>query len=744
MMMKKTPSKKPILIALGILLFLAAACFLGYIIIDRVGENKRAAAAPPTVQLISPTAGDTYPVGQMINVLASAIGTVDIQVLELRLDGQSTEKAFNDGGIDGAFDGHFEITLTEGPHTLSVRATDQNGLIGQSMPITIIGSADKPEDGLLMYVSQEGDTLASIADEFGIDLDKLKELNPDLGDGVIPPGTRVTLPPDRDEEPPQEPAPAPAAGADGQATQPGTQNQPGGPPPNTSPLIEVSEALPIVDWASIITTINTPKAPSGLSASHEGCLVTLSWNDNSTNEDAFRIWFSGLGVPPRVIATVSSSEHTGPVWYQFNTPPAGIYSFWVEAVNSLAAQPSEDVWIGVPATQCEDFTAPYLYFSVNRLEIIGNYDEVYCYVSVEGAPEHRFPKDDFLFYETGILPGETHTEVFWGGIESFVVPYPEDGKIDIEGECLAWSGGSLNSLGTFDAAMVSGGTEFRDTQFIETPNFTIWMIVRPYGYETPEGTYTFFDPDVQIPHNLQITDTGFSAIPNYPSDKEFSWDWQGDESEILGFFVTLNGNSIGFVSKDRRSVIFPAPARCGMHVELEIAVLFNSGILGPSETITFDLPPCQMRAEVIFYAISTGRTRDSLRGKCDQIETYFEQFVWSTGEYKRNLGVGSGYSWRFPMTCGKTYKFDDIGYALTKKRGLDRFEVEINPMNPELEIGLFGWDYDWGSANDPLIMAREKITDLPVDNWQGYYKEIELSGFFDSSSSALVVIRAIP
>ncbi len=128
--MKENKSRKPILITLGILLFLAATLFLVYKIIDRVGENKRAAAAPPTVQLINPIAGDTYPIGQTVNVLASAVGTVDIQVLELRLDGQSTEKAFNDDGIDGAFDGHFEITITEGPHALSVRATDQNGLIG--------------------------------------------------------------------------------------------------------------------------------------------------------------------------------------------------------------------------------------------------------------------------------------------------------------------------------------------------------------------------------------------------------------------------------------------------------------------------------------------------------------------------------------------------------------------------------------------------------------------------------------
>ena len=84
--MKNKQSRKAILITLGILLFLTAAFFLAYKVLDRVGENKRTAAAPPTVQLINPIAGDTYPIGQTVNVLASAVGTANIQMLELRLD----------------------------------------------------------------------------------------------------------------------------------------------------------------------------------------------------------------------------------------------------------------------------------------------------------------------------------------------------------------------------------------------------------------------------------------------------------------------------------------------------------------------------------------------------------------------------------------------------------------------------------------------------------------------------------
>jgi LysM repeat protein len=729
--MKIKRSRKSLLITLGILLFIAAAIFGAFRLIDWIGERKRTAAAPPTVYLNNPKAGEVYPVGQLVYVQASAVGTADIQVLELRLDGQSTGKAFNDDGIDGAFDGQFEITITDGPHSVSVRATDQNGLIGQSIPIQIFGTGDKPEDGLLIYISQEGDTLESIAEDFDEDLDDLKGLNPDLGDGVLPPGTRVKIPQGDEEEPAPDPAPA------GPAIPPAPPAPPGGPPPNTTPLVEITEALPIIDVVSVIRQLNTPKAPDGLTALHEDCLVTLSWNDNSTNEDSFRIWFAGLGLPPRVIANVSSPEQTGPVWYQFNTPPAGIYSFWVEAVNALGAQPSEDIWIGVPATQCEDFTAPYLYFSVNRLEVFGNYDTVYCYISAEGAPEYRFPQEKSLFYQTGVLPTDPQSSVYWGGIRSFVVPYPADGTIDIEGECLAWSGGSLNSLGNFDSSMTANELGFFDTQFIETPNFTVWMIVRPYGKETPEGTYTFFDPTIQPPFNLDIFDTGFSTNPNYPSDKYLSWEWRGNEEDIEGFTVYMNGNPFKLALPHERAVTFPSPGRCGMHLKFEVAANLPNGQTDRSQVLPYDLIPCSMQAVVVFHSIQTGRTNDSPGGDCDQIETYFELVVWGAEKYQRNLGIGSGYSFRYPMTCNKLYEFDDIGYALTKKRYLNWLPIEIDPMNPKLEIGLFGWDYDWGSDNDPIIMVREKITDLPVKNWKGYQKEIILRG---SSATARVFI----
>jgi hypothetical protein len=115
--------------------------------------------------------------------------------------------------------------------------------------------------------------------------------------------------------------------------------------------------------------------------------------------------------------------------------------------------------------------------------------------------------------------------------------------------------------------------------------------------------------------------------------------------------------------------------------------------------------------------------------------------VWGANTVSRDLGVGSGYSFRYPMTCLSLYTFDDIGYALTRKRNLDKLIVQIDPNDPFLEIGLFGWDYDWDSPNDKLIFKRYLITDLPVDNWQGYEKEIRHKNTYEEAGIVVYTIR---
>jgi hypothetical protein len=757
MMMDAKQKRKRILVILGILLFTAAAVFLALKIFDWIMDYRRAEAAPPTVQVISPIAGETFPVGQAILVLSTAQGRSIVQIMELWLDGQSMGKVFNDKSGSSTLSGEFKTSLEEGGHLLSVRAVDQNGLVGQSIPIPIYGTTENPDNVALASLSKEGDTLADIADEFGVNDEDLEQINPELGGGELPSGTRIYLPIGTEEEPPPEPA-APTGG------QPVVAGGQVAPPPNSPMLAEIKRANPIINAFKAITQIKPPPAPDGLEASYKDCLVTLTWNDNSDSEESFRIWFAGLGMPPRVIATVSSSEHTGPVWFQFNTPPAGIYNFWVEAVNSLGAQPSEEVWIGIPATQCEDFTSAYLYFSIENFETVGNYDSVYCYVSVEGAPEQRFPTGENRFINNVVGQfGNGNDFQPDLNVGAFTIPYPEDGEISLQGECLAWSGGSLNSLGEFSTAMQAGNTEFYDVEKITTPNFIITLEVRPYGWEKPQGAvYTTSNPFVKAPYNLVEIDTGIrNGNPYFPTDRILNWEWEGNEKDIEGFTVFLNGNPYALALPHVWHASY-SPPLFAEHIKIEVAANLLNGQSPRSVPLEYDLDPHHWQAEIQLVSIETGGTSDTLGGNCDWIQTYFQFRAFSnaaSGGYHTNKSIywgqdsagaymyrGKKPSLRYAMTCKSYYTFDDIGYALTGKRGQDRIPVNIDPVKPHLGIWINGWDYDELSENDPVVEIDKHFMDLPTDKdrWAAYDKEFVFTDSHDAAATIVKIrVRAI-
>jgi len=83
------------------------------------------------------------------------------------------------------------------------------------------------------------------------------------------------------------------------------------------------------------------------------------------------------------------------------------------------------------------------------------------------------------------------------------------------------------------------------------------------------------------------------------------------------------------------------------------------------------------------------------------------------------------------MTCGKSYTFDDIAYGIYKKRGMDKLVVPIDPENPQLVFGVFGWDYDWGTSDDALVMAKERIKKA-ITYWPVYEEEFVFNQLLES------------
>ena len=94
----------------------------------------------------------------------------------------------------------FDVEIASGGHSLSVRAVDRTGTIGQSQPIPVYGSDVKNEGVRFVTTSQDGDTLNKIAEDYGVDVGELEKINQDLGQGELPPGTAVDLPHNKEQK----------------------------------------------------------------------------------------------------------------------------------------------------------------------------------------------------------------------------------------------------------------------------------------------------------------------------------------------------------------------------------------------------------------------------------------------------------------------------------------------------------------------------------------------------------------
>ena len=184
------------------------SCFTAvlYRVIKLVIADKRTQNSTPVVQITSPNAGETVPANTSILVNATAVGHTPIMRIELWLDGQIVEQSFNQAASNGVFGGQFLASVADGGHFLVARAVDQEGLIGQSLPIPVYGSSLVNDMTTLVYPAKEGDTLGGIANDFGLDIETVNGMNPALGAGGLAGGTVVNLPiRDDDDTQPQQP-----------------------------------------------------------------------------------------------------------------------------------------------------------------------------------------------------------------------------------------------------------------------------------------------------------------------------------------------------------------------------------------------------------------------------------------------------------------------------------------------------------------------------------------------------------
>jgi LysM repeat protein len=729
---------------LAILLILSVLALLGalaYLLYQRQQEQARAEFEPPTVLVTEPVPGvPVPPAGQYLTVSATAWGHIPIGRVELWLDGELKETQDSDQpeGLS-PFYANFGPLMSEGPHMLFVRAVNTLGVVGQSLPVSVV-SAPKPgpDEGFLAVPVGPGETLASIAGAYGTDVATLQKVNPDLNGQEPAAGTAIKVP-----VPPGKVAPAP--------------NSPPPPVPGGSsvqvpnvPMLKVVEPTPRgVGFGPVVGFLvaGPPAQPDGLQAQVKDCKVTLSWNDNATNEVSYEVWMAGLGLPQRTIAKLEPSAPTGPAWFEFPAPQPGFFSFWVEAVNLLGRQPSNIAWVYVDP-QCPTTLATHLQVEALDMSVGGSYDRAYCYASFEGAPEVRLPGDKSAFIQ--VKAGQGDIAAWAAGSHKFAVPIPADGAVEIGGECWGWSGKALNELGSFSGKF---GTETWDgaRRVLEGGSFQIGVAIKPLGALDTRGTYAdrspglpgsaagFYwlpepgkiDPSLPVPYNLKMMGKVSPGVPG--SAKTFlTWDWDGDKKAITGFMVFLNSAGYKEIpNPDARAVQVDLGTSCGDRISWQVVAIAGPARSNFSAPLEYDLPKCPLYAHVTFKTISLLHVRD--RGvldvrldPCDNIGAWLGIYA---NDQKRIGGSWWADLYTGPkaaeMTCG-SYTFKQLFQLWYNEPNPDVLVVPLYGENPEL---TFATRFQSTSENVGSFANWKKTISMPRDQWTKFNQDFSFFGY---------------
>lgn len=674
-----------------------------------LAARKRILEGPPTVFVYSPQDGDTYESGTILTASAVASGANPISRVELWLDGEQLGTQIGESIKQvGAPSMHarFNVQIDKGPHMLSWRAIDNTGLVGQSPPITIFGSHSAADAGVQIdKVVGDGVNIADVAAEHNVEPNEIRKLNPGLGEGPIPNGAKVNVPD------PNNP------GGGGTAPDLPEPNPLPDVPPDT-PMLEVvatTIAFPI-DFRLFMGVL--PSAPKLVKAGFEDCRVRLWWADYADNESYFNVWMQAIGGPPMVIAKLEGSPATGPAWYEFDSPSFGVYYFWVEAVNGAGVQPSEVKLVVVNDDDCGPGIANELRIEAVTMDIYGgSWEKVYCYLSLEGAPEKRIPynDDEFLAFNGG---DSWNISEWMGGNNRILIPIPADEELTLEGECFGWIGNDgPHSLGTFHERIPKSQWDGRNLQ-IDANQFYVVYRVNYHGPIEASGGFIYHDPNLEVPYGLRITrETSTNRyedadLSRYPT---LHWKWDGSSDELTGFTIRVNGNFFATTPPDVRESTMMMPSTCGGTYLFQVAANSDAARSIFSETSPFYQLPCPVMVEVKFLTAYSEYTDDGHGGECDDLAIYYNLWVIG-GELKEHNYWNSNNPFS-PYKCKTVYTFKPQLGATE-----DTMVVPIDPVNPRLIIGTDFWEED--DFGDDIFGETSTLMEREYTEWLNVDKDV--------------------
>jgi len=278
-------SKKRWLIVLGVVLLIGL--ILIALVLGWFSRRGKAFDSRPLVLIHEPGYDDYLQVGGGVIIHATAtedngLARIELWVNDVLVDARDAEDPkLKDMVLFSAW-----VPTYEGEQQIIVRAISSDDVPGQSsIRINVVAAG-----GLAAtHIVKEGETLESIAEEYGTSPDELEDLNPGLGEGGPAPGDGLFLP---DEDPaPEEPSPSP----EGEGEPPVF----GGEPAMMESTFSMSDLIPSREMP-ILLRLEIPRLETQVSYDQLHCYLGLAdglpqWYPDRDHNQATDESFEALG-----------------------------------------------------------------------------------------------------------------------------------------------------------------------------------------------------------------------------------------------------------------------------------------------------------------------------------------------------------------------------------------------------------------------------------------------------------------
>lgn len=680
---------------------------LSYKVLQQYINDKKVTFTAPDVIINYPEDGTTVISDSLLPVNITAMGSNPIARLEMWLDGANTAThipILTVGDSNLTIIHTFHMAMQEGAHLLYFQAIDSLGLVGQSVPITIMAtpiiSSAVEEAGAIPPGSEEPIDLPPSGT--GETSDTL--LQGDFLPSGDPQSQDASLP---DQEPIKEET-------------------------NTNVPMLIKTILPVIDVNSVIAAMlsHQPNAPSDFNAVFEKCRVRLTWFDNADDETQFKVWMQRIGGPVRLIKTLESSPGNGLAWFEFDAPAIGNYSFWVEAANALGGNPSQKVFVAINDASCkQDALATQLEIKALDMYIFQNSEEIYCYLTVDGASQQRIPEDSLSYIK--VFNQWADITSYWGGEKHILLPIPTNDVILLDGECLGYTGNMPLSLGRFHEEIPM---EYWNGSRLELngDGFRVGYLIRLFGTEEAQGYYTFEDTSILQPNFLYMkvkSSSDPSENARLGRTPELHWTWNGSPQNISGFNILLDGKFFRWAAPEYNWTTLRLPTSCGKTYIFQVVAVSGEAQSTPSPVLYYVQPQCEIYAEVKFETFTFTSTDN---GGCEELDSV----TWNLGVDDQFIHFGSYgydtmlYTWK--KGCG-TYNF--LGHTPTfpgsrKPPGDDNtFIVPLSAEKSKVRITA-----DFGNAGNN-ICSSYSYAEFPITTWPEVDMTVHLPcpfGVYDS------------